>query len=109
VTVLYCLMAVSVLGFLLSLYVYKHTRRQTLEHKAMIIVDGIFIAALLFALREWYQGATAHPIHTGLFWVVLAVAGYVGVLAIHYRFEHVESRARQEARKEMEKVLDGQR
>lgn len=92
----------SLLGFSLSTYVFKKTKRESLEHKAMFFIDLLFVAAFIYGAVSLLLGVdVVFPE-----WLILAILvplnSYVGVVAVHHRNESIEIIARESRRKEEE-------
>ena len=108
-SLLLCTIFTAALGVAMSLYVYYKTQRRTLEHKAMIVLDMLFVAAIVSAMSSAAYNDHVTPVDQVIFWLNLGLAVYVGILTIHHRFECVEHQAEEAAAREARRILDGKR
>lgn len=97
----------SVVGFAFSTYVFRETKRKTLEHKSMIVLDLIFAVSFAYGIFSLLMGIDV-VLPKGLVLAILAPLNlYVGIIAVHHRNVRIDRIARACRKKEELKMSDG--
>ena len=101
--ILLSILIASIVGFILSSYIFSKTQRKSLEHKAMLIFDGLFVVSAVYALVSMMNGSDP-VIPKGLvLWILVPIDLYVGIVAIHYRDEQINTIGRTAREEEQQK------